>query len=222
MGGSTICPKCGANVKFSNTTGALTIMQHNESTKRAVVDIGVASIPSNPAIGQSWIISGNEGGAWTSHKNEIALCTDTSATVWSYIIPRMNDILFVTAKNTKYIYSDNNGWIVPNYDIPLTIELEVVKSQFAGLDTQIAYDIRQALLTAYADVFGSNANIYRSNIIDVVEGVEGVRNCKLIQPYSDIFFDSIKIDDLDQDDLLEYTPEYVYFTSDSIIIRILS
>ena len=79
--------------------------------------------------------------------------------------------------------------------------------------------IREALVEAFTERFGINAEIFRSEIVDIVQGVDGVDHCRLLTPQSSIFF-NFDIDDFTQTQLLEYAPEYVYFTEDDIAIRI--
>ena len=58
-------------------------------------------------------------------------------------------------------------------------------------------------------------------IIDVIHNVTGVSYCRLIKPETSIFF-KFNIDDFDQQELLEYTPDLVYFTEDDIVINVIT
>ena len=128
-------------------------------------------------------------------------------------------LVYVTDEAQKYIYSET-GWVVPSYDIPLQISLDVfVESTYTGTLGDLTQEIREALVEEFTDRFGINVNIYRSEIIDVVQEVEGVDHCRLIDPVSSIFF-NFDIDDFTQQQLLEYAPEYVYFTEDDISMRV--
>jgi hypothetical protein len=49
----------------------------------------------------------------------------------------------------------------------------------------------------------------------------GVDHCQLIFPTSDVFFNFDIMTDLTQEQLLEYSPEYVYFTITDISLKII-
>ncbi len=65
----------------------------------------------------------------------------------------------------------------------------------------------------------SKLEIYRSEIIDVVQNIDGISHCSLRQPETSIFF-NFKLKELTEDQLLAYGPEYIYFTEDSITVRV--
>ena len=206
------------NFKFSNTTGTFTNMQLND------VDLSpVLSIDSDPPtitdINQRYIIL-NGTGEWLGHDNDIASSTtDGTSFVWAYTVPKTDQMIYVTNENLKYIYGEA-GWVNPSYDIPLQISLDVfITSTYTGTLGDLTQAIRDALIDEFTDRFGINASIYRSEIIDVVQEVVGVDHCRLIEPTSNIFL-NFDIDDFTQEELLQYSPEYLYFTEDDISIRI--
>ena len=206
------------NFKFANTTGTLNNMQLNEVDLSPV--LGIESIPPTiTAINQRYIVL-NGTGDWLGHDNDIASSsTDGTSYVWVFTAPKSDQMVYVTDEAQKYIYSET-GWVVPSYDIPLQISLDVfVESTYTGTLGDLTQEIREALVEEFTDRFGINVNIYRSEIIDVVQEVEGVDHCRLIDPVSSIFF-NFDIDDFTQQQLLEYAPEYVYFTEDDISIRV--
>ena len=128
-------------------------------------------------------------------------------------------MVYVTNENYKYIFSDP-GWVKPIYNIPLKLSLDIFKeSTFVGSLGSLTQDIRQTLVEAFKDRFGINIDIFRSEIIDIVQNVEGVKYCRLIKPESSIFF-NFDIDTFSQEELLKYSPEYIYFTENDIEIRI--
>lgn len=207
------------NIKLCNTTGLSTNMLKNKVTKDSVIDLGLTAIPSSPAIGDRYIISGNEGGDWENRRDQIAMCTDETSVTWTYIEPVDNDLVYVTNKGYKYIYTEY-GWKKPVYDIPLKITLEVFKvNDSAVSETNLIDDIKTTLVDYYSDSFGPKIEIRRSKIIDLVHNMDGVSYCRLIEPASGIFFD-FDIDEFDQQELLEYTPEWIYFTADDITVRL--
>jgi hypothetical protein len=130
-----------------------------------------------------------------------------------------NDIVYITNKGYNYIYTEY-GWKVPIYDIPLQIEVEVFKVNDSSIgETSLIADIKSAIIEYYQDSFGPKIIIRRSKIIDLIHNVDGVSHCRLIKPSSGVFFD-YDINEFSQEELLEYTPEWIYFTEDDITIRI--
>ena len=80
-------------------------------------------------------------------------------------------------------------------------------------------NIKTAIIDYYKDSFGAKIDIRRSKIIDLVHNVTGVSHCRLLKPETGIFF-NFNIDDFTQQQLLEYTPEWIYFTEDDIQLKI--
>ena len=104
--------------------------------------------------------------------------------------------------------------------MPLEIEIDVFKtSAYTGSIGDLTQAVRSAVMTAFSDRFGINANIYRSEIIDVVQEVDGVDHCRLLKPESSIFF-NFDINDFTQEELLSYGPEFVFWEEDQIAVRI--
>ncbi len=206
------------NIKFCNTTGLSTNMLKNTPTKQSVDDLGLTYIPI-ASLGDKYIVSGNEGGQWTGHDDEIAMCIDSTAQTWSFLEPIDNDIVYITNKASNYIYSEY-GWKRPIYDIPLKISLEVFKINDSSIEegTLIA-NIKEVIIDYYEEFFGDKIDIRRSKIIDLVHNVYGVSHCRLLKPSAGVFFD-FDIDDFTQDELLEYTPEWIYFKEEDISIKI--
>ncbi len=214
------------NIKLCNTTGQSKNMLKNDPTSLPIVNLGLTSIPPSPNLADRYIVSGNEGGAWNGHRDEIALCVDddVAATIWTFIKPKSSDIAYVTSpddlnKAGNYIYTDF-GWKKPIYNIPLKISLEVFKINDSSIqEATLIANIRSAIYNYYKADFGPKLIIRRSKIIDLVHNVNGVSHCRLLQPESGIFFD-YNIDDFEQQELLEYTPEWMHFIEDDIIIKI--
>ena len=121
----------------------------------------------------------------------------------------------------NYIYSER-GWIpLPEYKIPLDIEVEVFRSStFSGTLITLVNTVRETLYNAFVDRFGTNSTIYRSEIIDILQNIDGISHCRLRKPETSIFF-NFNLKDLTQDQLLKYGPEYIYFTEDTITVRVI-
>ena len=207
------------NFKFSNTTGILRNMQLNEVDLSTVISIR-CSEPTFPLLGSRYIVARGSTGEWKDHIDDIATYTlDGTASSWVYVTPKTDQMVYITSEDYKYIYSDA-GWVKPEYAIPLQISLDVFREDtYTSSLGSLTQAIRDALIEEFSDRFGINAEIYRSEIIDVVQGVDGVDHCRLLTPQSSIFF-NFDIDDFTQTQLLEYAPEYVYFTEDDIGIRV--
>jgi hypothetical protein len=207
------------NVKFSNTTGFLRNMQLNPVDRLSVTSI--RSIP--PVIcslADRYIVS-NGVGDWADHDDDIAECIDATSVTWEFITPNTDDMLVVENEGLKYIFSAS-GWVLPSYNIPLIVSLDVFKeSTYSDSLSALTQTIRETLVEEFADSFGINKPIYRSEIVETVQNVTGVEHCRLKEPASNIFF-SFNIDNFTQEQLMEYAPEYVYFTEDSIAIKVFS
>ncbi len=211
------------NVKFGNTTGELQNMQLDEINTEAVIDF--RSIPGTgpfPCIVDERYIILKGVDEWEDKDGQIAECILAPgglSNTWEYSIPNTDDIVYITNKSAKYVYGAG-GWVLPNYVIPLQITLDVFQTdEYTGSISNLAASVRTALVVAFQDRFGIEVDIYRSEIVDVVQSVDGVDHCRLLAPESNIFF-NFDLKNLTQDELLEYGPEYVYFTEDSIEVKI--
>lgn len=96
-----------------------------------------------------------------------------------------------------------------------------VDPSYSGDLTGLVWNIKQALIAEDYSQFGVNTNIYKSDIIATVQGVQGVGYCSLNQPQSDIFF-TFNVDNFTQEQLLEYAPDYIYFGLDNISVKVVS
>lgn len=207
------------NLKFTNTTGLLKSMQYNTATKIAVISKTESSVPVG-AVNDRYIVSGLEGGIWTGETNNIAQCTDSTAQTWVFGIPNTDDIILVNTDSKKYIYTDI-GWKLAEYSMPLDIEVHIFKeSSYTGSIVDLANTVKTSLLSTFQSRFGTNTSLYRSEIITAVQNIDGIHHCRLVKPESSIFFD-FDLDQLTTQQLLEYGPEYVSFTSDNITIKVL-
>jgi len=208
-----------ANIKFTNTTGTMNNMQHNIATKPAVIDI-ISTPPIVADLGDRYIVGTNATGDFEGKTHQIAQCIDSTAVLWHYVQPITDDMLYVENKGLKYVFAIT-GWIVPNYTIPLQLEIEVIKTkEYSGTDTDLSNSIKTALINAFSGRFGSNISIFRSEITDVVQGLEGVDHLRLTKPESNIFFD-YDINKFTEQELLEYGPEYVFFEESDISILVI-
>ncbi len=209
------------NLKFTNTIGNMINMKYNDVTKSDCNDIGLLEPPSPLVIGERYIIGNSETGTWANKYGQIAQCIDTTGTTWYYFEPITDDIIYVINKNKKYIYNGNK-WVLTEYQIPLEVEVEVFKdTSYYGSDVELVNLIKDTLLTEYSSRFGSNITLYKSELISTIQNISGVNHCNLIKPESNIFFE-YELESLTENELLEYGAEYVYFTEDSISVRVYS
>jgi len=200
------------NFKFVNTTGNCVNMKYNPPTRTSVINLR-GSAPTGMDVGDRYILTTG------TYQNYIFEATDSTS--GTYIEAITDDIVQVTSLNKFYIYSDI-GWIeIPEYTIPFEIEIEIFKeSSYADSNTTLSDTIKTAIVNNFQSRFGANLALYRSEIIDTVQSIDGIDHCRLLQPTSNIFF-SFEISDLSEDELLEYTPDYVYFDSSNITVRII-
>ena len=205
------------NIKFTNTHGLLEGMKLNEATLLPIIDI----VPTLPVCSENdrYIyspLSGND-----IYQDNIIRCIDSTAGTFVYEEAVADSIAYIENKGENHIFSER-GWItMPDYTMPLTIEVEVFRSTtFSGTVTSLINTIRETIYAAFEDRFGTNSEIYRSEIIDVVQNIDGISHCRLRKPETSIFF-NFELKDLTQDQLLRYGPEYVYFTEDSITVRVI-
>jgi len=207
------------NFKFSNTTGILRNMQLNDIDMRPVTSIRCGE-PLLPSQGDRYIVGRGSSGDWGDHEDQVAeYVSDGTSFEWFYVDPKTDQMVYVTNEDYKYIYSDL-GWVKPEYMIPLQISLDVFREDtYTGSLGALTQSIREALVEGFTDRFGINAEIFRSEIVDIVQSVDGVDHCRLLTPESSIFF-NFDIDEFTQTQLLEYAPEYVYFTEDDVAIRV--
>lgn len=213
------------NIKFADTIGVLTGMQFNTTNKRPVIDI-ILNAPTNPTIGDRYIIDPEStyNNDMISHRNCYMQCSAIlfpSVALWEYIEPITNDIVMITNKNQQYIYS-GSAWVTPNYTIPLTVSIEIYKSpSYYGSDRDLIQLVKKTLMNTFTSNFGINAELRKSAIISCVQNITGVVYCHLIEPKTDIFF-NFDVNTFSKINLLQYSPEYVFFTEDSLTVKIIS
>lgn len=206
-----------SNTKFTNTYGPLLNMLYNEPTLSNVVDI-VQTLPTSCQVDDRFILT--ECNSENPYENYIAKCIDATALIFTYSKPISDSIVYVENKGEKYIYS-SKGWIpLPIYTCPLEIEIEVFRSStYSGTLSSLISTVQETIYDAFSERFGTNIEIYRSEIIDVVQGIDGVSHCSLVKPETSIFF-NFQLKDLTQEQLLRYGPEYVFFLQDDIVVRV--
>ena len=204
------------NAKFTNTWGVMSAMQLNDPNKTPVIDF-VTSLPTGCDIGDRFILLDETS---DRHNNYIR-CSDSSAAIFTYEEPLGDDIVYVTNKGVKYIFAEK-GWItIPYYTMPLEIEIEVFReTTYSGTIVTMANLVRETIYEAFKSRFGTNAEIYRSEIVDIVQEIDGVSHCRLRKPLTSIFF-NFNLDNLTEAQLLRYGPEYVFFKEENITVKVI-
>jgi hypothetical protein len=207
------------NIKFTNTYGTLANIRYNPTTRNDAIDI-VSSLPVSANVDDRFILVENTNTPGP-YQDNIIRCIDSTAMIYAYEAPSADAIVYVTNKAEKYIYSER-GWItIPYYQIPLQIEVEVFRGlDFSGTIASMTELVRDTIYEAFKTRFGTNSGIYRSEIIDIVQEIEGVSHCRLRRPETSIYFD-FDINDFTQEELLIYGPEYVYFRKEDISVRVI-
>jgi len=204
------------SLKFGNATGNMTNMQLN-TTDMTIMSI-LSDPPTSAPAGSQYII-GRGTGAWADYDNYFATAVDSTGGVWTFTEPTSDQMVVNQSDSKKYIFSES-GWVIPEYTIPIIIEVAAFKaSTYSGSLGDLTLAIRTAIYNEFSTRFGININIFRSEIIDVVQEVEGVERCRVIKPESSIFF-NYDIDTFTQTQLLEFSPEYIYFTLDTISVKV--
>ena len=110
---------------------------------------------------------------------------------------------------------------IPEFEIPLQIELQVFRADtYFGSDTELIDAVKTAIIDGFSDRFGTNVSLYISEIVSVVQGVTGVSHCNVVNPKCSIFF-NFDLESLSQQELLEYSPEYIFFRESDITITVI-
>lgn len=113
--------------------------------------------------------------------------------------------------------------VKPIFDIPLKLHIVAFSDpSTTTTDEIIRQNIIDALIEEFAPRFNYEVSLYRSEIIKVVQSVPGVRNCNVISPRHDIFFEYDPLEAMTQEELIKYTPELLYFGSENIQVEVRS
>jgi hypothetical protein len=213
------------NIKFANTSQNLKNMLLNVETRLPIDYIGISYFEHEPITNERFIVN-DDIPIWEDIENGyIAICTkgadSTSTSEWSYVKPEMDDIIYAKNTDEKYIYTDH-GWIVPIFEIPLIIEADVRMQDNFSIDKQKFIDtIKMTIMEEYTDRMVCQSYLNKSELVSTIQNVDGVDHCRLIKPISNIFY-NFRLEELTTDELLHYTPELLYFTTNNISIRLVA
>ena len=133
---------------------------------------------------------------------------------WEFtLLPRSSMIINVE-DGLKYFY-DYRKWYRPQLDLP--IKLDIILYTTDG-QSDIINTAKELILTYYGDI-GHDKSFYRSKIIALMETLPRVKYVELIKPEIDIPY-NYEVRDMSVQELMVYTPEYLYITSESIKITV--
>ena len=129
---------------------------------------------------------------------------------------RVKDELDMDDNEKTLVWTGRIWKDVLDYTIPLEVKIkvEVDESVSSKTDESITSEIIDALTEYFKDKMGIQKSIDRSEIIKVCRSITGVIYTELIAPEFDIKFD-YEIKDLNEKQLLDYTPQYVGFRGKS-------
>ncbi|MCK9556322.1 hypothetical protein M0R36_11025 [bacterium] len=207
------------NYKMPKTKGILSNIYFNPenvTVKKLVVDR--TDVPLGFLAGDQFAIKGpvtNPADPFYGKEGAIALCLSTVPETWRFDYLSISSIIFNEFDSLKYFY-DGYKWFRPNFDLP--IKIEAIMYTKDGYLTYID-KAKIALLNYFSNRFGLDKPIYRSEIISILQQIEGVVYVKLLKPEIDILF-NYKMEDLDYDHLVSYVPEYIWFNEDDIYIDV--
>ena len=223
------------NLKFANTTGYSTNMKYRNTTKTNVIDINPTSIPTTGTAGVTRYAITNNDNPWALNPDyDITsggyIAYYVSNSNWAFEKLKVNDMFFITNLNgrattteadyVKYIYTGSE-LVLPKFNIPLDIKMVVIPSDnLLTTDQILVRTIKDALVTKMSPYFGYNKNILRSVITQIVQSVDGVEHVELLEPKFNIKFELDPYKNMTQEQLLRYTPELIFFSTDNIVIEL--
>jgi len=214
------------NLKFSNTTGSMDNMKYNIVTRSDIIGVNPTSIDimDSTADGMRYLVSDDDyvnpwgSDPWNREPPFIAQYV-RSTDNWIFEKISTNDIIYNTTTEQKVLYTGSQ-LVVPITSIPFQIRLIVWRDRTqSATAAAIISNIKTSLIDGLYRKFGFDKDIYMSEIIEIVQNVQGVSHCKLIEPIHDIFFNYDLKKDLTQQELLEYSPQLIWFDSTSISIE---
>lgn len=215
------------NLKFSNTTGALDNMKYNLESKSPVNSVNPTSWAAVDSTndGSRYLVSddvcGNPWGSapWNREPPFIAeYISDTTS--WSFETIITNDIIKVNDIDKKVIYNGRDV-LIPINTIPLVLNIIVWRDpSYSSTSRAIVSNVKTGLINGLYQKFGFDKDIFITEIVDIVQSVPGVSHCKVMEPSHDIFFNYDLRKDLTEQELLEYSPQLVWFDSTSIYVEV--
>lgn len=145
---------------------------------------------------------------------------------WQIVEPTKEMYINVIDEHDEYarkivlVYNGKDWVRADRFRIPLQITANIKIAKYASISsTELINEIKSNLMEHFQTRFGINVNIDRSEIITIIRNTRYVEYCDLIDPSIDLRFE-YDIKDLTQEELLDYTPQYIGFTPETISITI--
>lgn len=207
------------NFKFANTTGIMHNMKLNKPNRNPVIEANPCDLPVNHDHGDRYAISeeANEN-PWNRPGGFIAVASDYTPSGWLFEKLHVND-MFLIENTGKFGVYNGDTIIEPVSTIPVEVKAVVwMKEDYSGSDTALVEKIKKTLIETCYPKFGYQNKLYVSEITRIIKSVEGVENCRVLNPEHDIQF-TYDYKDLTEEQLLTYTPELLFFDSSSIEIE---
>jgi len=203
------------NLKFSNTTGTMTNMTLNPVTKNPVLLTNPSTLP-DPPDGTRYAVCSDDN-PWNREGGFVAIATSYNTSGWIFEELVVNDYFYVTRDDNKVLFNGSE-FIEPIQTIPIQLEILVwVDIDCHGTDSFLVETIKNSLVNNMFKKFGYQKNILISEITRIVKSVDGVSNCKVLKPKHDIIF-NYEVSDLTESQLMVFTPDLIYFDTNSITI----
>ena len=219
------------NLKFSNTTGIMDNMKYNKATKNSVISINphytLEQLASDSTNGDRYLIveeTCEDGNPWADapYNREGGFIAEYVSVTNNWIFERLsvNDIVEVTSTGDKIIFNGADA-IVPVTTIPFSIQIIVWIDRTTSVSTDaVIKAVKDNLINGLYTRFGFDADIYKSDLLQIIQSTAGVLNSQIIEPRHDIFFNYDVRKDLTQQELLEYSPQLIWFDSTTITVEV--
>ena len=221
------------NLKFSNTTGSLRNMLLNRLTRNPVIGVNPETVPLSPIHGDRYAVSEDSDiNPWGQTRGFIAQWDSSAGSYGEWVYERLivNDLFNLVIEQSlgndsnnviKRLIFNGNIFIEPVQSIPLDIKIVLWLDRSQPItEYSVVENVKTALVNNLYFKFGYDSNIYISDITRTIQNVPGVSHCKVLKPEHDIFFNYDVLNDFTQLQLLEYTPELVFFDSSTINIEV--
>ena len=203
-----------------------------------VVPDGGSSSSSSEPSGTKYIVNGEVPGysptyELASYINSIAELYVGAGShgedIW-YLTPptrgmyvKVKDELDENGDEKIVVYSGSEWIDAQSFSIPLKLVLKVEIDPTVNVSGSAIKDtIKQTLVDHFSPYMGTQKSLDRSEINQVVRDISGVIYCEVLKPEVDIKFLYDINHDLTQQQLIDYTPQYMGFTIDSIEVDIIT
>ena len=118
---------------------------------------------------------------------------------------------------------DGNKWIdVQSFSIPLKVKVKVEIDKYSTTSKgRLIELVKSTIVDGLSPYMGIQKEIDRSEIVTMVRSLSQVNYCEVSEPAIDIRFKYDIRTDLSQEQLIDYTPQYIGITTDDIEVEII-